>query len=158
MNVKLLIFSILLLFLLIAFSLAANSDSVTISLNVTRVWWNDSVNASGLATYADGSGISGTVSLDIDGSSQSCPATNSNGEWKCTFNAPIKIGSHSVTVTVTNSTGSKFQNTATLTVAPYYGKTPIGLTDRTVYESPMLIQDMNGEITTVFARIMVWKG
>lgn len=149
--------------LLITLSFAANSDTVAINLNATKVWWNDSVNASGTAKYNSGAGIVGTVSLTVDSTGQSCldqpsPSTDANGNWNCTFNAPIKIGSYTVTVVVTNSTGSQFQNSTALAVAPYYGKTPVGSIDRIVYELPMMIQDMNGEIRTVFARIMVWKG
>jgi len=158
MNVRMLIFSVLFLLLLIAFSVATSSDRVTISLNATNVWWNDGVNASGIATYASGSGISGTVSLSVDTASYSCSSTYSGGYWNCSFSAPTKIGSYAVTVTVTNGTGSIVQGSTTLNVAPYYGKTPIGSVDRVVYELPMLIQDMNGEIKTVFARIIVWKG
>lgn len=163
MNAKLLIFSALFLFLLIALSFAANSGTVSIELNATKVWWNDSVNASGVAKYSSGGGIIGTVSLTVDSAAQSCldqpsPSTDTNGNWNCTFNAPAKIGSYTVTVTVTNGTGSQFQNSTTLAVTPYYGDTPSGSADRIVYELPMMIQDLNGEIRTVFAKIMVWKG
>jgi len=158
MNTRLLIFSIIFLFLIIAISLAATSDTVTISLNATKVWWNDTVNATGVATYANGTGIGGTVSLSVDSTSQSCSPTYSNGKWNCTFNAPTEIGSYTVTVTITNATGSTVQNSTSLTVAPNYGKTPIGSIDRVVYELPLIIQDMNGEIKTIFAKIMVWKG
>jgi hypothetical protein len=158
MNIKVLISSGLFLLLLIALSLAASTDTVTISLNATKVWWNDTINATGVATYANGTGIGGSVSLNVDGISYSCSRTYSNGKWNCTFNAPLEIGSYSVTVTITNDTSSTTQNTTTFSVAPYYGKTPIGTSDRVVYELPMLIQDMNGEIKTIFARIIVWKG
>jgi len=158
MNTELLIFSVLFLLLLAVFSVATTSDRVTISLNATKVWWNDTVNATGVATYANGTGIDGTVSLSVDSTSYSCSPTYSGGNWNCTFNAPNEIGSYTVTVTVTNGTSSTFQSSTTLNVAPYYGKTPIGSIDRVVYELPMLIQDINGEIKTVFARIIVWKG
>ena len=157
MGIKALIFSVFFLLLLLALSLAATSDTVTISLNATKVWWNDSVNASGVATYANGTGIHGTVSLSIDGANPSCQSTY-NGNWNCTFNAPTKIGSYTVAVTITNDTGSTTQSSTSLTVAPYYGKTPIGSITRVVYEIPMIIQDLNGEIKTIFAKIMVWKG
>ncbi|MEM5854785.1 MAG: hypothetical protein QXJ14_02145 [Candidatus Aenigmatarchaeota archaeon] len=158
MKIKLLIFSLLFMFLLFALSMASNPGTVTITLNATKVWWNDSVKASGIAKYSNGTGISGTVNLTVDGINHSCPPTDVNGNWNCTFNAPLKIGSFLVTVTVTNATGHQFQNSTFLSVSPYYGKTPIGSMTRVVYELPVLIQDLNGEIKTVLARIIVWKG
>jgi hypothetical protein len=130
---------------------------VTITLNATKVWWNDSVSASGIAKYANGTGISGTVNLTVDGKTYICPDT-SDGNWSCVFNAPLRIGSYLVTVKITNSTGYVFQNSTSLKVSPSYGKNPIGSATRVVYELPMLIQDLNGEIRAVLARIIVWKG
>jgi len=143
---------------LFALSIASNSDTVTITLNATKVWWNDSVKASGIAKYSNGTGISGTVNLVVDGANYSCPPTDADGSWNCTFNAPMKIGSFFVTVIITNATNHQFQNSTSLVVSPHYGKTPIGSMTRVVYELPMLIQDLNGEIKTVLARIIVWKG
>jgi hypothetical protein len=142
---------------MLAISFALPQDTVTINLNATKVWWNDSVNASGTARYANGTGISGSVSIEVDGYIQNCPPTT-DGNWSCVFNAPLKIGSYLVTVKITNSTGFVFQNSTSLGVSPYYGKKPIGTVSRIVYELPMLIQDLNGEIRVVFARIMVWRG
>ncbi|MEM5829387.1 MAG: hypothetical protein QW040_02265 [Candidatus Aenigmatarchaeota archaeon] len=153
----LLIFSLFFIFLLFAFSLASNSYTITINLNSTKVWWNDSVTASGIAKYQNGTGISGTVNLTVNGLTYTCPDTN-DGNWSCTFNAPSKIGSFLVTVTIKNATGHQFQNSTILRVSPYYGKTPMGSMTRVVYELPLLIQDLNGEIKTVLARIIVWKG
>ncbi|MEM5773041.1 MAG: hypothetical protein QXL86_02325, partial [Candidatus Aenigmatarchaeota archaeon] len=131
--------------------------TLSISLNTTKVWWNDGIKASGVAKYDDGIGITGTVEITIDGSNFDCPDTN-DGNWSCEFNAPNKIGSYIVTVTITNATGHKFQNSTWLKVSPNYGKTSIGSITRVVYELPLLIQDLNGEIKTVLARIIVWKG
>ncbi|MEM5766614.1 MAG: hypothetical protein QW423_03215 [Candidatus Aenigmatarchaeota archaeon] len=157
MKIGPLILSLLFIFLLFAISLASNWDTVTININSTKVWWNDGIKASGVAKYSNGTGISGAVNLTIGSSTVNCPDTN-EGNWSCDFNAPSEIGSFLVTVTITNATGHQFQNSTSLTVSPHYGKTPTGSMTRVVYELPMLIQDLNGEIKTVFARIVVWKG
>jgi hypothetical protein len=144
--------------LFIGFSFAAEG-TVTISLNASKVWWDDSVNASGIATYSSGNPISGTVSIKLDSTTYSCPNTvAATGFWNCTFNAPTELGTYTILVNVTNSTGSSFTNTTTLYVTPNYGQKPIGTTDRVVYEVPMLIQDLNGRIRQAWARVMVWKG
>jgi hypothetical protein len=157
MKLKLLTFLFLFILLLLALSFASPQDTVTIALNATKVWWNDSVNASGIAKYANGTGISGKVNLTVDSTDYLCPDT-SDGNWSCVFNAPLKIGSYLVTVRITNSTGHVFQNSTSLKVSPSYGKNPIGSATRVVYEIPMLIQDLNGEIRSVLARIIIWKG
>lgn len=137
--------------------MASNSGTVTIALNATKVWWNDSIKASGIAKYNNGSGIAGAVEIKVDNLNFNCPDT-SDGNWSCEFKAPNRIGSYVVTVTITNATGHKFQNFTQLKVSPNYGKTPTGSVARVVYELPLLIQDLNGDIRTVMARIMVWKG
>jgi hypothetical protein len=157
MEARPLIFLLLFLFLFVAISFASSQGTVTIELNATKVWWNDSVSASGVARYANGTGISGDVCIEVDGNNYDCPSTT-DGNWSCVFNAPTKIGLYTVKVNITNSTGFVFQNSTSLTVSPFYGKSPLGTVDRIVYELPMLIQDMNGEIRVVLARIMVWKG
>jgi hypothetical protein len=157
MKLKLLTFLFLLFLLFIALSFASPQDTVTITLNSTKVWWNDSLNASGIAKYANGTGISGTVNLIVDSTNYPCPDT-SDGNWSCIFNAPLKIGSFLITVKITNSTGYIFQNSTFLEVSPSYGKNPIGSVTRVVYELPMLIQDLNGEIRIVLARVIAWKG
>ena len=157
MELKLLTFLSLLFLIFIALSFALPQDTVTITLNSTKVWWNDSVKASGIAKYANGTGISGTVNLKIGDNTYSCPSTD-DGNWSCVFNAPLKIGSYVVTVNITNSTGYFFQNSTSLKVLPSYGKYPTGSVTRVVYELPILIQDLNGEIKTVLARVIVWKG
>ena len=153
-----------LILILIIFSILINlsfasNGTVTINLNASKVWWNDTINASGIATYSDGSPIDGTVSIKLNGNEYSCSSTDvSTGFWNCTFNAPTEIGVYAVLVNITNATGSSFTNTTSLIVAPNYGQTPVGTTSRVVHEIPMLIQDLNGKIKQVWARVMVWKG
>ena len=157
MKFKMLTLLLLIFLLFLTFSFALPQDIVTIILNSTKVWWNDSVNASGIAKYANGTGISGAVNLTVDDTTYACPNTE-DGNWSCVFNAPLRIGSYLVTVKIVNSTGYVFQNTTSLKVSPFYGKHPIGSGTRVVHELPMLIQDLNGEIKTVLARIIVWRG
>jgi len=130
---------------------------ITINLNATKVWWNDSLIASGVAKYANGASVNGSVLLSVDNTNYSCSQTDANGNWNCTFNAPIRIGVHTLTVKITDNSGYTFQNSTFLTVSPYYGRKPIGSIPRIVYELPMLIQDLDGEIKRVLARIIVWK-
>jgi hypothetical protein len=133
--------------------------AVTISLNDSSVWWNDTVNASGFATYSSGNPISGTVSVTLDETVHSCPSTNAaTGFWNCTFKAPAELGAFTALVTVTNSTGSSFTNSTTLNVLAGYGQIAVGTVDRVVFELPMIMQDLNGDITKVWARVKVWKG
>lgn len=159
MKLKILAFFTIMLLLFIATSLAATTGTVTIGLNVSSVWWNDSVNASGFAKYPNETVVSnGTLSLIVDGKTYSCPNSNSNGLWNCSFRAPINLGSYSVMVNVTNSTNTlSLSNTTTLDVKVSYGEQPIGKTDRVVYEQPMLIQEPSGRIRIAWARIKVWR-
>jgi hypothetical protein len=158
MKVVILILILIIFLLFISFSFATEG-TVTISLNASKVWWNDTVNASGVATYSSGSPIHGNVSISLDSTIYSCPSTNAaTGYWNCTFNAPLELGIYIVLVNVTNITGSSFTNTISLAVAPNYGLKPIGTINRVVYEVPMLIQDLNGKIRQAWVRIMVWKG
>jgi len=126
---------------------------VTIGLNSSKVWWNDSVFASGILQYTNGTAISGdSYTFYMNGISQCGGSTNSSGGWSCTFRAPIEIGSFVATVS-TSSTS----NSTTLYVRPKYGPTPSGTSDRTVYENPFFIQDMNGKLKMVMVRITTWK-
>lgn len=156
---KLFLVILLLIIISLFFSISKASDSgkVTIELNASKVWWNDSIMASGVAKYLDGGGIRGTVELEVDGIHKICPETDENGEWSCVFNAPTKIGSFIVRVTITNSTGQKFQNLTYLIVSPSYGRDSTGSKNKVVHELPVLIQDLDGEIKAVLARIMVWR-
>jgi len=157
MRVSVLILILIVFILLISFSFASEG-TVTISLNDSSVWWNYTVNASGFATYSNGNPISGTVSISLDSTIYSCPSTNAaTGFWNCTFNAPTELGAFTVLVNVTNTTYS-FTNSTTLNVLAGYGQIAIGTVDRIVFELPMLMQDLNGEITKVWARVKVWRG
>jgi len=89
---------------------------------------------------------------------QNCTGTtNTAGFYTCNFQAPMKLGVYTLQVNVTNSTGQSVTNSTTFTVKPNFGQIVIGKTDRSVFEVPMLIQDMNGEIRQIWARVIVWK-
>jgi hypothetical protein len=128
---------------------------ITIDLNTSKFWWNDSVYASGLAAYTNGTAYTGdTFFFSINGVTQCSGTTNSSGGWDCTFRAPTEIGSHEARISLVAASTS---NTTTLRVRPNYGPTPTGTSDRTVYENPFFIQDMNGKLKMVMVRITTWK-
>ena len=149
---------IFLLFLALAFMLLSkisfSANTLSISLNSSKVWWQDGVLANG--TLLDGSNnpIVGTlVTVKISGATQCSDTTNAQGEWDCGFTAPNEIDIYTVTAEAGSSTAS-----TTLAVAPNYGATPVGTIDRIVYEVPMMFQDLTGKIKQIFVRITVWQG
>ena len=121
--------------------------ATTIHLTSEKVWWNDSVTAYGQAARDT------QVVVKLNGTTYCTNQSDSEGNWFCTFNAPLEIGNFVVVA----SAGTESAST-TLTIAPNYGIKPIGTSDRIVYEQPMLIQDLNGKIKIVFVRIMTWRG
>lgn len=158
MNIKLLFFSVLLLFFLVALTYAATEGYVSIDLSNSTIWWNDTVTASGTAKYTNGTGISDSdLVITLNGITYCTSTTTSSGIWSCSFQGPTELGKYTFQITVTNSTGTQFTNTTTLWVKPSYGPTMVGRRDRVVYEQPMLIQDMNGKIKQVWARVKIWK-
>jgi len=152
----LILLPLFLLVLLISFS-TPPEGTVTINLNSTQVWWNDSIYAFGNAKYSTGSPIQGEVYLKIDNKKFSCGTTDENGDWNCTFNAPIEIGEYEVEVNVTNSTGYSFLNSTLFKVSPFYGKKALRKSNKIVLEIPTLLQDMSGKITKVLLKLYVWK-
>jgi len=158
MKLNLLILIVLVLLMFISITLAANEGTVTIGLNSTKVWWNDTINASGRATYSNGTAISGTFVLKVGDIQECSHILATNGFWNCTFRAPDEIKAYTILVNVTNTTDYSFTNSTTLNVAPNYGGNPIGTVDRVVYEQPMFIQDLNGMIKKIWVRVTTWKG
>ncbi|OGM93010.1 hypothetical protein A2935_03790 [Candidatus Wolfebacteria bacterium RIFCSPLOWO2_01_FULL_47_17b] len=135
-------------------SLVVSSLNVTIFLNTTKVWWNDSIYASGLASFTNGTiDANDAFRFFINGIDQCSGTTNSSGGWSCKFRAPVEIGTFEARISLTATTAS---NTTILYVRPSYGPTPIGTSDRSVYENPFLIQDENGRLKTVIIRITAW--
>jgi hypothetical protein len=124
-------------------------------LSSYEVWWNDSVTAWGQAKDSGGDPISGAwVNLTV-GSTEynNCNQTNSSGDWECVFNAPLELGTYTVSATVSYVT-----NSTSLEVKITYGQEPIGTIDRVVFEIPALIQEPSGRIRIVWFRILVWRG
>jgi hypothetical protein len=158
MKLKLLILIVLVLLMFISISFAASEGTVTLSLNSTKVWWNDTVNASGTAIYSNGTPISGTFVFKVNDVQTCSYSVDANGFWNCTFRAPDEIKAYTVLVNVTNATGYSFANSTILNVAPNYGRSVVGTIDRVVYEQPMLIQDLNGTIKKIWVRITTWRG
>jgi len=159
MNYRLLGFLVFLLFLFVVVVKAQTVGTVTLNVYNTTVWWSDTVVVNGSATYTNGSGFGSglTANITLDGIQYCTNTTNGTGFYNCAFSAPIKLGSYTLQVNVTNSTGSSVTNTTTLSVKPNFGQAVVGKRDRSVFEVPMLIQDMNGEIRRIWTRVTVWK-
>ncbi len=145
---------LLVLFLLsifLTFVYASEEGIVTINLNSSTSWWQDTILAYGEAKYLNGSPIKDAeVKIFVDREIV-CPKTNADGKWSCVFNAPKEIKKYQVLVEVNG-----ILNQTSFQVVPNYGKVPSGLVDRVVYEEPVLIQDLNGRIKKVWMKIMVW--
>lgn len=150
-----LIFFLFLVFTFLLLSkISFSANSLTISLNSSKVWWQDGILASGTLLDAGNNPINNAlVEVKISGTTQCSDTTNATGQWDCSFTAPNEIDIYTVTAQNDTTTAS-----TTLTVAPNYGATPVGTIDRVVYEVPMLIQDLTGKIKQIFVRITVWQG
>ena len=158
MNIVILVFFVFLLLIFISVTYAATDGYVTISLNRTSYWWNETVVSDGTANYTNGNGItSSSFTITLNDVTYCSGTTTATGEWVCVFQAPNQLGTYTFSITVTNSTGATFTNTTALYVKPSYGPTPIGRTDRVVIEQPMLIQEPTGIIRQVWARVKIWK-
>jgi len=148
---------ILLALLLFSFAVATSPGTITININSSDIWWGDALNASGTAKYPNGTGIAyGSVTAAMAGTTCSCVGTTFSGNWYCTFTAPQELGSYTLTITVANDT-STFTNTTTINVKASYGATASGTGSRVVYETPALMQQLDGAIKKVWVRIKVWK-
>jgi len=127
--------------------------TISINLNVTKVWWNEPVLAYG-KVLLDSNPIQGeNVNVKIGAETKCSDQTNSTGDWKCSFYTSNEIGVYTVTAETDGITAI-----ASLEVNPSYGNKPIGTIDRVVYEVPILIQDLSGKIRRIIARIIVWRG
>ena len=128
--------------------------SSILQLNATRVWWNDSVLASGYITR-NYQPANGTLNLFIGGQAYCSNVQIINGNWNCTFYAPLEIKSYTVTVNYTDDLGNPGSNTTALTVSPFYGKAPTrGFIS--ILEQYVMIQDLNGKIKRVKLSLAVW--
>ncbi len=124
---------------------------MTINFNVSKVWWNDSINASGYTFPSTWVQINRSSNLVCNITS------DSNGFYSCVFNAPQEVGVYTYNAYSLNVNGNiSTQNSALLNVAPNYGGTATR-GDISVYEIPMLIQEPTGKIRTVNVKIKVWR-
>lgn len=154
-------FTIALLSFLIIFGIFSAAvlapNIVTYQQSSATLWWNDTININGSARYENGTGIyNAFVNITI-GSSKCNNTTDGTGNYTCTFTAPKEVGTYTVHINITNSTGPSVTNTSTLQVRLKYGDTPIGTVDRVVHETPIFIQELSGRIRILFARITVWR-
>jgi len=134
----------------------ASTAVVTVNLNTTSAWWNDSVMVSGNANYTNGDPISsGSVSVTV-GSNICTNTTDANGAYFCSINAPLDLGTYTLLVSVTKASET-FTNTTTLKVKATYGETPIGTVNRVAVELPMIIQEPSGKIEIAMVKVVVWR-
>ena len=137
------------------FTYTSSSVSSTLELNATKVWWNDSVLASGYMTR-NGQPANGTLNLFIGSQAYCSNVQVINGNWNCTFYAPSEIKSYTVTANYTDDLGNPGSNTTALTVSPFYGKRPTRGTI-SIIEQYVMIQDLNGRIKRVKLLLAVWR-
>jgi hypothetical protein len=133
---------------------------INITLSPTSAWWNDSVTASGYAVWNNEDAFNQTVSVRRDNSEVCSTIANIlTGFYSCSFYAPLEVGSYDYIAYAVNSTAIVSNSSATaLNVKLNYGQTPIGQTERVVYEQPMLIQEPDGRIRIAWARVKIWRG
>ncbi len=133
------------------------ADSLTFQSSAATAWWNDTVVINGTATYTNGSNVQ-NANVNITVGNVNCiNTTDANGRYTCEFSAPKELGTYTVKINITNSTGPSISEQTTLAVKLKYGNTPIGTIDRVVYETPVFIQEMSGKINVVFVRITAWR-
>lgn len=159
MNYRALAFLIIGFLVLVVVVNAASSNTVSLNVFNPVVWWNDTVVVNGTATYVNGLtyGTGLTANVTLNGVQYCTGTTNSNGFYSCNFTAPLELGAYSLLVNVTNSTGQSVTNTTSLSVKPSFGNSPVGTVDRSVFEVPMAIEDMDGTIRQIWTRVTVWK-
>ncbi|MEM7827037.1 MAG: CARDB domain-containing protein [Candidatus Aenigmatarchaeota archaeon] len=141
--------------------------TVSVSLNQTEVWWNDSIAVNGTAKRSDNTAIDTSsdpesdVKIIINSVIKAITETSSTGYYNATIYAPSAIGAYTVNVSVRDPiTGKIFSNTTQLIVKPQYGEEKaeqerarnIGC-----YEEPRIIQNPDGTIRRVVVRVCTWK-
>jgi len=156
---KLILFFALITFIVfVALTYAQLGGSVSITLSSSKVWWNGSATASGVAKFSNGDPIGNSdLNITLNSIRYCTNTTDVSGNYACTFTAPNVIGDYALVVNVT-TLSSTYTNTTTLSVSPTYGKTPVASTEKVVYEVPMLILDQDGSIKTIWIKVTVWKG
>jgi hypothetical protein len=139
------------------------NGTIAADLNTTEVWWNDPILINGTAKRKDKTVVSSANVEVLLAGKNVCPlaATNANGYYSCTFNAPQTVGIYEVLVKVTDPQTNKiFTNTTSFLVKPSYGGTKeeeetakrVGC-----YEVPKIIQNPDGSIKRVIVRVCVWR-
>jgi len=152
----LVIFLFLVLIFLLKFSLSQNGV-VTINLNSTNFWWNDSLLIYGKVLNSTNQPISNAL-VKVKLLDQTCETYSlQDGSYNCTLLAPLELGTYRLWVNVTKDTFA-LTNSSTLEVKVVYGKTPTSLTERSVLEKYYLMQEPSGNISMVKVRLIVWKG
>jgi hypothetical protein len=104
----------------------------------------------------NGQPANGTLNLLINNQVYCSNVQIINGNWNCTFYAPLEIKTYTVTINYTDDLGNPGSNSTTLTVSPFYGKAPTrGFIS--ILEQYVMIQDLNGKIKRVKLSLAVWR-
>ena len=150
------IFWFFVLIFLLNFSLSQNGV-VTINLNSTNFWWNDSLLVYGKILNSSNQPISNAL-VKVKLLDQTCETYSlQDGSYNCTLLAPLELGTYRLVVSVTKDTLT-LTNSSTLEVKAIYGATPTSLTERSVLEKYYLMQEPSGNISMVKVRLIVWRG
>jgi hypothetical protein len=150
------VFAFFLTFIILYQAIVSSNDNETkinITLNVSKVWWEDDIQASGTLYNSSGGIPNENVNVTLDGVIKCSVTTDSNGNYDCDFTAPNELGDYKVNATSENASVS-----TVLQVRPSYGELPIGTIDRVVYEQPYLMQDKSGKIRIVQVKVTLYKG
>lgn len=115
--------------------------------NSTVVWWNDTVNVTGV-----GSALA-SVTARLNGVTACTTTTSASGNWNCSFPAPYEVGRYNLSVAVGTAADD-----SVLAVKPSYGVQPASGTSRFVLEVPETVQEPSGRINNLIARLFVYRG
>ena len=149
------VFAFLLTFIILYQTIVVSDSetNINITLNSSKAWWEDGIQASGTLYNSSGGIPNENVNVTLDGVIRCSVMTDSNGHYSCDFTAPNELGNYKV-----NATSGNASVLIILQVRPSYGELPIGTTDRVVYEQPYIMQDKSGKIRIVQVKVTLYKG
>ena len=140
---------------------------ISINLNATEVWWNESILISGIVERDDGSKVDTSqdpysdVRIYVRNILSAITETNALGEYNATIYAPLAVGTYIINVTVRDPLTTKLSsNTMQIYVKPSYGEEKKEVEEsRNVgcYEKPIIIQNPDGSLSRVVAKVCVLR-
>lgn len=148
---------ILILLILTFFLVRGDLATLTINLNASSVWWNDSIEVRGKVLNSSNlpeANVNITVRLE---GSFCNTTTNFEGEYLCVVKAPLELGKFDLIVEAKKD-NFFIRNSTQIEVKIVFGKEVIGIKDRAVLELPTIIQEPSGKIKIAIARIIIWRG